>query len=311
MIELIDTVSEALELARRRGVLPTRLGSAGIREEFSREVRDGAVFSARTTRAVYLQELRDRIDRMLAGGYESDRAQLRLELRRLLAQMRYDPETGFPGDERLGIPPAEPGSLSDLSSRRRIDLILETQERLMRGRAQRERGHDAGRLRRWPAWELVRVQSRRVPRGEGDTKSWDRRWFESGYEPVMWQGRARLMALKTSGVWARLGDSGIFDDALDVDVPPFAFRSGMGWREVDRAEAVAAGLDVAETDAEADVVEARTVSGQDVARPEEAAREMAGPRMMPAGLDEDFLRALQADRAMSRDELLRVERGGA
>jgi hypothetical protein len=43
-------------------------------------------------------------------------------------------------------------------------------------------------------------------------------------------------------VWGELGASGNFDDALDVDYPPFAFNSGMRWREVSRGECNALGI---------------------------------------------------------------------
>ena len=33
-----------------------------------------------------------------------------------------------------------------------------------------------------------------------------------------------------------------FDDSLDVDYPPFAFNSGMGWREVSAATATTLGV---------------------------------------------------------------------
>lgn len=227
-------IDAALASAAARGILPTHLSSRQARERLAGAVLDRAVWSARTTRAEYLLHLREVIDRMLTGGRDSDIAQLRLELKNLLRQLRYDPETGFPGDEALGIPPAEPGSLTDLGSDRRINLILRTQEQLTRGAAQEVRG--LARADLFPAWELVRYQTRRVPRGEGGTKSWDRRWFEAGALPIYVAGQPRLIALKTDPVWAALGNSGLFPDAMDVTHPPFAFNSGMGWRELDIGE---------------------------------------------------------------------------
>jgi len=52
----------------------------------------------------------------------------------------------------------------------------------------------------------------------------------------------RMIALKADPVWGELGSYGNFDDALGVDHPPFAFNSGMGWREITRAECVALGV---------------------------------------------------------------------
>ena len=41
-----------------------------------------------------------------------------------------------------------------------------------------------------------------------------------------------MIAHKQSPIWAALGSRALFDDSLNVDHPPFAFQSGMGWREV-------------------------------------------------------------------------------
>lgn len=274
---------DALDLARERGVLPSALSSREGRAIFKRAARARAVFSARTTSAAYLQEMADRLERLMEGGYEADLPTLRLELKGLLRQLGYSPEAGFPGDAALGIPPAEPGSLRDLSSDRRLNLILTTQERLMRGAAQQARGLE--RIDAFPAWELVRTQSRRVPRGEMGTIGWGRRWVESGGPaPVIdyATGRTRLIARKDDAIWAALGDSSRWDDALDVDHPPFAFNSGMGWREIARREWDA-------------LVERGDVDGstppRSPARPEPTAS--VPPAELPKGLSPDLLARLR------------------
>ena len=234
----------ALERAASRGLLPSALGSAALRARFLPELRDRSVFSARTTQAEYLQGIRDAIDLALAGGRGNDLPQLRLELKQLIARLGYTPEGGFPGDAEMGIPPAEPGSLQDLSSDRRINFILDTQIRLARGASQKARGLEPDRLAQFPAYELVRVLTRDVPRGSEGSNSlgWAERWVRAE-GPLITSGR--LIAGKTDPVWARLGDADRFDDALGgVDHPPFAYNSGMGWREVAADEARAAGLDL-------------------------------------------------------------------
>lgn len=218
--------TDAFEWASRRGILPSWMGTAELAELVAR-VQDRAVFSARTTHAVYLQTLKDAIDRLVEGDYKGDEATLRLELKQKLAEIGYDPERGFPGDEALGVPPARPGSLQDLSSDRRINLILRTQMELAGGRGQKLRGLSGGALKAFPAWELVRSIPVRVPR------AWAERWQAVG-GPLRKDadGRTRLMALKTDEIWARLGDRAEFADALNTDHPPFAFNSGMRWRAV-------------------------------------------------------------------------------
>ena len=51
----------------------------------------------------------------------------RVRLRSALASLGYTPEGGFPGDDE--VPPAEAGSLQDLSSDARLRLQLETAQR--------------------------------------------------------------------------------------------------------------------------------------------------------------------------------------
>lgn len=238
-----STASAAYKLARSRGVLPTWMGTAEIRE-LAKAIRERAVFSARTTNAVYLDELKQRIERFLANGYDGDQGKLRLELKDILLRLQYDPEKGFPGDEELGIPAARAGSLQDLSSDRRINLILETQLKLMSGKGQEQQGLSEAALDLFPAYELVRIESRRVPR------EWLKDW-EIAADNVEWQGvskeafkQGRMIALKISPIWAAVGSSALFDDALDVSHPPFRFGSGMGWEVKDRATAESFGLDL-------------------------------------------------------------------
>lgn len=163
----------------------------------------------------------------------------------MLARLGYDPQRGFAGDEALGVPPAEPGSLRDLSSEKRLDLILDTQRQLAHGLGMKTRG--AARVRTYPAWELVRLETRRVPRGSeaSDSPGWQQRWMKAGGpQPVTSGTKLKLIALKSDEVWSRLGDGALFDDALNTDHPPFAFRSGMGWREVSAEECAKLGIDV-------------------------------------------------------------------
>lgn len=236
-----STISAAFKLARERGVFPTWMGAAEIRE-LPKVIKERSVFSARTTNAVYLDELKKRIERYLADGYDGDQAKLRLELKDILTRLQYDPVTGFPGDEELGIPPARAGSLQDLSSDRRINLILDTQLKLMAGKGQEQQGLSEAALDLFPAYELVRIESRRVPR------EWLKDW-ETAADNVDWEGvskvafeEGRMIALKTSPIWAAVGSSALFNDALDVSHPPFRFSSGMGWQVKGRDEAEGWGL---------------------------------------------------------------------
>lgn len=225
-----STASQALDIASKRGILPTALGSTEARKTISKAIRRNSVFSAKTTNAAYLEALKKRIARLLQGGRNNDLPQIRLELKKELARLGYTPEEGFPGDEALGIEPAEAGSLKDLSSDIRLNLVLKTQEELMRGAAMKARGESGTRAKQFPAWELVRLYGRKVPRGSvKGSKAWPTRWDEAGGTRTKF---GQMIALKGDPIWAALGNSTLFDDALDTDHPPFAFNSGMGWREV-------------------------------------------------------------------------------
>lgn len=216
----------ALTEAAARDLLPTHLDTNGLRDLDS-ALRRRAFFSARTTSAGYLKELKKLVERHItAQGTDNDLAQLRIEARQMLKAFGYTPEKGFKGDARLGVPSAVPGTLRDLGSERRLNLIFNTQASLMRGLAQQLRGLD--RIDQFPSWELIRIAPKKAPR------DWPQRWQEAGGPTLQHSNTPtqRLIAPKESEVWSVLGDSALFPDALDVDHPPFAFESGMGWREV-------------------------------------------------------------------------------
>jgi hypothetical protein len=226
-----------------QSILPTALDSASIRDQIAAEVRRRSVFSARATHAGYLRRLRDLLSGIERGQFAD--AVARRELKTMLDALGYDSATGgFPGDS--GIPPADAGTLQDLSSNLRIKLQLETNVRMARSVAQAKAGSSPYALREFPAWSLERVYGRRVPR------DWSNRWQAAG-DSVGWDGAARgypsptgaprMIALKSSPIWAAIGDgAGGFEDTLGNPYPPFAFGSGMGWREAPKSEAQAAGL---------------------------------------------------------------------
>lgn len=295
-----QTASQALARAQARGVLPLDLSSADIRAQVAKLIRENSVFVSRMTSARAVQAVKERVERLMQGGRGNDLAQLRLELKKIfLEELGYDPATGFPGDEQLGIPPAEPGSLRDLSSDRRINFFLTTQEELMRGAAQKARGEDGSRLVQFPAWELVRIKHREVPRGSeaSGTKGWVDRWIQAGGKLLTdakghtititdspfadERGQARLIALKTDPVWQALGDSDIFDDALDVSHPPFAFNSGKSWREVHHSEARALGVEV------------KSLRASEPQKDDAAERAVPAPKASAHGLDPATIAALK------------------
>lgn len=233
-------IFDAFRAAAARGEMPTALGTAELRE-LGAGILSRAVFCAHGANAVFVSKLKEVVDAISAG--DMDEATARVTLLETLRSVGYTPEGGFPDTPPGTVPPALKGTLQDLSSFRRLKLIVETQRQLMQGAGLQFRGHQAGRLQAFPAWELVRIYEVTVPRnwnGETPTKADPRsRWVIAGGTLV---DGGRMIALKGDPIWGELGSYDNFSDALGVDHPPFAFNSGMGWREVSLASCLLLGI---------------------------------------------------------------------
>ena len=73
-----------------------------------------------------------------------------------------------------------------------------------------------------------------------------------------------MIALKGDPIWGELGSYDNFDDALGVDHPPFAFNSGMGWRELAASKVTRLGITGpdGETPEEWQASQPRTLTGK-------------------------------------------------
>jgi hypothetical protein len=221
--------AEAAGARRLKQVLPMDL-SAEEYVQLSEELRRRAVFAAKVERADILQKLNELITRRLEGATPEsaaaaaageapmvlDFAGARLELAKFLKGISYEPE---PGTE---------GTIADLRTERRQNAMLETNEQVTAGWAQREAAQDPALLDVWPAWELVRMVRPRFKE-----RNWRERWKVAGGR---FHGSERMIALKDDAVWKRLGDPKLFKDGLGNDFPPFAWGSGMRVRGVRRDE---------------------------------------------------------------------------
>ena len=254
MLSLAQTLSDA------RADLPTSLDTAGLRE-LGADILRQSIFSARMSNATAVQGIRSAVQGMLLGkgdGTSSDNlTEARLKLRNLIQSLGYDPSKGFPGEN---AEPAEPGSLRDLLSFKRLNLILETQQRMTQGAAKNIWGNEPDALEEYPAWELVRIAAVATERGEKRTKdgtepdpenSWEAR-FEAAAKDAgddealgILDATGRMVARKDSPIWGALGEgAGGYDDTLGNDYEPFAYNSGMGREELSRKEFAALGGDV-------------------------------------------------------------------
>jgi hypothetical protein len=228
------------------------------------ELKRLAVFLGGTNHAGYLQAVKDVVEKLLQG--QINEATARMILQQKLQELQYDPARGFPGLEDANTPPAEPGSLRDLSSDARTQLVVRTLMRLIANRCYRERGVTEGSLFAFPAWELIRIYPQNIPR----RPSWPDRWRAVGGE--FYGGR--MIARKDDPVWGKLGDRELFSDAVGTDYPPFAFNSGMGWRQISRRACNELGIPL-----------------DDIKAPKAIAIERQQLRVK--GIDDEFLRNLR------------------
>jgi hypothetical protein len=234
---MIDLTIRPLDNAVTRVSQKTPVGSLLRTAEWERvplALRERAFFSAGVESARFLTDARQGIQDILSFTREQtpggpalvDRSSLIAKLREVA--------------QREGIPvdPAKRGGLQDITSRKRLGLIIDTQLAQAREYARWKAEQDPDVLDAFPAQELIRTEDRAVPR------KWRERWQAAG-------GRffaGRMIARKGDPVWSRIS-------RFQTPWPPFDFQSGMGLRDIDRDEAEALGViapDEAVPPAEAD-----------------------------------------------------------
>ena len=219
-----------IEQAIRRIGDKTPVTSVLRTEDWSRvplALRERAMFSAGVDWADFLESSQAKLLKAVSGIREDvgrgkqafvDRGSFIGDMRKLvLAQGKSD----------------ESGGLTDLASRARLGLIYDVQTQQAFGYARWKFDQDPDALNAFPAQELLREEARRVPR------DWETRWRNAGGRLV----QGRMAALKTDPVWQQLSRFG-------TPYPPFDFGSGMGLRDLDRAESEQLGLIEPERDLE-------------------------------------------------------------
>ena len=238
---------EALARHDVRRVMPTALSTAEI-QRLPDAIRRSSFFSARTLLTDYLEQAKAAIRQVLnpqtavrppgdpregepyTEGLTIEQA--RANLREYLTSIGYEPN------------PDEAGTLKDLSSQARVDLVVRTNVGIAQGYGYWKQGQDPAILDEWPASELFRAE------GRGRERDWPERWLAAARAVgdtdaiAMLEQHDRMIARKDSPIWQALGDGagGFEDDALHNPYPPFAFNSGMDVRDIDRAEAMDLGL---------------------------------------------------------------------
>lgn len=188
-------------------------------------LRERAFFSAGVEAAHLVQGLQDRLTEAVDL---SGRAKGRtfMDRSKFVAEMR----------SLTGAEEGDTGLITDITSRKRLELIYDWQVQDAYEFGRWKMGQDQDLLDAFPAQEFLRVESRHHPR-EDWPQRWDAAAQESGDQAALAVRRAtgRMVALKDSGIWTALSVFG-------RPWPPFDWGSGMGVASVSRSEAEDLGL---------------------------------------------------------------------
>ncbi len=206
----------AVEKFEARKATPSSMSSAEW-ERVAPAIREKCFFSARVNDAETLGKMRELIGKAVDTAKRNPSEAL-VSQEKFISEMKsYLRGRGYAVDGT---------ALTDIASRRRLSLIYKMNYDEAREFAKYSRGQDSDALYMYPAQEFLRVEPRRVPRTD-----WQTRWRAAGGK--IYGGR--MVALKSSPVWQNLS-------RFDRPYPPYDFGSGMGVEDVDRDEAIELGL---------------------------------------------------------------------
>ena len=214
--------AEAIASQSVKRLMPTTAKTAELRQ-LGPEILARARFSAQTTNVGYLAKMDNLLTTLVSPASQDreaapalDASAVRLALKQHLAATGYAPEEG------------KAGGLTDLSSDRRLNLIIDTNLKMAYGYGNYAQMQDPDLLDMWPCQELIRVEERDKKRNwEGMSGI----WRSAGGQSF----GGRMIARKDDPIWYRIS-------AFGSPYPPFDFGSGMGVRDVDRSEAEALGV---------------------------------------------------------------------
>lgn len=215
----------------------TPVGATLRSEEWERvpvEIRERAQFSARIENARVLDRVQKGLTDILsqtrdANGVIEDRSRFIAELAKLA--------------EAEGLRPSDPalvGTIQDITSERRAELILRTQTEQAYNFARHKRGSSGPLLNAAPAQELVRIRNSR------EKRRWVDVWRANGGKTfagspsiggALQDGASgvRCIALKGDPIWTRISRFG-------TPWPPFDYNSGVGVTNLTRTEAIRLGI---------------------------------------------------------------------
>jgi hypothetical protein len=230
---------EALAYLLRKKALPTNATSVEI-AQWDAVLRDNSLFSAQTLMEDYLEDIRtavrstidpqqvrreDRITPDNPEGFVTEGmndAQAREFLREKLKSYGYSPD------------PEKRGTIQDLSSNKRIDLVVQMNKRMVQSEGQKRIRQEPTILHAYPGWELFRVENRK------ERRNWHERAKAAAAQTgskIVLVGSEGVIALKNDPFWIALS-------AFQRDGEPFDFGSGMERKDVHRRRMIELGFDL-------------------------------------------------------------------
>jgi len=202
----------AVQRLAARTPVASKLDSAQW-QELALGLRERAFFSSGVESIRTVATMQSKLNEALTLAGGPDKAFM--DRSKFVAEMRNE----------LGAPDGDSGELTDISSRRRLELIhdFQTESAMEFGRFQAAQDPDL--LDAFPCQELVRIEGRQKPR------DWATLWGDKG-------GRfyaGRMIARKDDPIWSAISRFG-------TPYPPYDFGSGMGVEDVEREEAITLGV---------------------------------------------------------------------
>ena len=193
---------------RRKKDVPTDLTTREM-QLLDAQLRERMFWSATVNNARVVQNMHAVTNALASGKISMSDA--RLTISKMLQKTGYKPADGTKG------------SIRDLTTTRRLNLILQTNLEMARGYAHHAEAQED--LDLYPCQELIRTRNSRVPR------DWKTRWQTAGGK--LYNGR--MIAEINSPIWKNIS-------RFDLPYPPFDFNSGMGVMPVRRDEAIKLGV---------------------------------------------------------------------
>lgn len=213
--------TRAQQYILQKSAMPTTARSRAL-QQLHPDITERAIFSAAVDKADACARIQDLTARMVnpdadGPGQKINKTVFREKMRQALSMMGHD------------INPD--GDLTDITSTKRLNLIASMITQEAQGYGQFVQANDPAILSAFPAQELFRLQSKKVPR------DWLAKWAAAGGK--LYAGR--MIAMKDDAIWTKRLESGGFN-RFGRSWPPFDFNSGMWTKPVPRGEAVRLGV---------------------------------------------------------------------